>query len=150
MTNNTIIKTIFINASPDTVWDYLTDKDKLATWFHPAEANLETGKPFSLVSKSDEGTSEKICWGNVLKMDRPKTLVYTFTIKPLGGAETTVTWTLEATHGGTRLLLEHSGIDKAAGEAALGLLMALDSGWDKHFAALREAATSASTSGICA
>jgi hypothetical protein len=28
------------------------------------------------------------------------------------------------------------------GEAALGLLMALDAGWDKHFAALREAAKS--------
>lgn len=148
MTDNTMIKTIFIAASPDIVWEYLTDKDKLAIWFHPAEADFEAGKPYALVSKNDDGTSEKICWGDVLKMDRPKTLVYTFTIKPLGGAETTVTWTLEATYGGTRLLLEHSGIDKAAGEAALGLLMALDAGWDKHFAALREAAVSTSAEKI--
>ena len=49
---------------------------------------------------------------------------------------TTVTWTLKEAHGGTMLTLQHEGIG-AAGEAALGLLMALDSGWDCHLLELR-------------
>ncbi|MCP5037388.1 MAG: SRPBCC domain-containing protein, partial [Rhodobacteraceae bacterium] len=41
--------------------------------------------------------------------------------------------------GGTKLSLLHEGISAAAGEAAMGLLMALDAGWDKHLASLRSA-----------
>ena len=72
-------------------------------------------------------------------MEPPSLLVYSFTIKPLGGAMTTVSWLLEEAHGGTRLTLKHEGIAEAAGESALGLLMALDAGWDKHLGSLREA-----------
>ena len=70
-------------------------------------------------------------------MEPPSVLVYTFTIKPLNGVMTTVTWTLEEIYGGTKLTLEHEGLD-AAGSAALGLLAALDAGWDRHLGGLRE------------
>ena len=70
-------------------------------------------------------------------MDKPGTLVYSFTIGPLNGAMTTVTWKLEEIQDGTRLTLQHEGISEAAGEAAIGLLMALDKGWDKHLGSLR-------------
>ncbi len=138
--SDTIIKTAYFAASRDTVWSFLTDKDKLAQWFHGAESNLEEGQEYALMAKGEAGPDIKQCWGKVLKMDRPATLVYSFTIKPLGGAMTTVTWTLEEAFGGTKLTLKHEGIAAAAGEAALGLLMALDAGWDKHLARLREAA----------
>lgn len=138
MSNTTITKTCFFAASRETVWSFLTEKDKLAQWFHPATANLAEGEDYALVRKNDAGEQEKICWGNVLKMDKPNTLVYTFTVGPLDSAMTTVTWTLEEITDGTRLTLKHEGISKAAGDAALGLLMGLDNGWDKHLGTLRE------------
>lgn len=136
MTTTTINKSIFIAASRETVWDYLTDKDKLGEWFHPAESNLVEGKPYALLEDVADSSS-KMCWGEVLSAKEPSFLSYTFTIKPLGGAMTTVNWTLEEASGGTRITLSHEGVGEAAGEAALGLLMALDAGWDKHLSALR-------------
>lgn len=139
MTNEIINKSVFFAASRETVWAFLTEKDKLAQWFHPAVSDLVENEDYALIHKEDDGSVTKQCWGTVLEMDKPSRLVYTFTIKPLGGAMTTVTWTLEEAHGGTKLSLEHEGIGAAAGEAAMGLLMALDAGWDKHFASLRSA-----------
>lgn len=137
--SDTITKTIFFAATRDTVWSFLTDKDKLAQWFHRAESNLEAGREYALLGTAADGSEVRQCWGTVLEMERPTTLVYSFTVKPLGGAMTTVTWTLEEAQGGTRLTLKHEGIAAAAGEAALGLLQALDAGWDEHLGRLREA-----------
>lgn len=131
---DTITKTIFINATPEVVWEYLTKKDKLALWFHPAEADLQLDADYALIG-SDSG--DKLCWGRVLEMQPPEHMLWSFTVQPLNGAFTTVQWSLQAAAGGTRITLVHSGVGKAAGEAALGLLMALDKGWDEHFAALR-------------
>ena len=136
MTTTTIEKSIFLAASRETVWDYLTDKDKLSEWFHPAADHLVEGKPYELLQDANNPES-KICWGDVLSAKKPSSLIYTFTVKPLGGAMTTVTWTLEEAAGGTRVSLKHEGVAEAAGEAALGLLLALDKGWDKHFDKLR-------------
>ena len=137
MSDATITKTIFFAASRETVWSFLTDKDKLAQWFHPADADLVEGQDYALVGKAEDGSTVKQCWGNVVQMDPPTSLVYSFTIKPLGGAMTTVSWLLEDAHGGTQLTLKHEGIGAAAGDSALGLLMALDAGWDKHLGSLR-------------
>lgn len=139
MSTTTIHKTIFLNAPRETVWAYLTDKDKLGEWFHPAESDLVEGKPYIL--SSDPADSEsKICWGDVLNAKKPSFLSYTFTVKPMDGAMTTVNWTLDDVAGGTRVTLVHKGIEEAMGDSALGLLMALDKGWDEHFAKLRSKA----------
>ncbi len=140
MSTTTINKSIFLAASRETVWEYLTNKDKLGEWFHPAAANLEEGKPFELLGDASDANS-KMCWGDVLSAKKPASLSYTFTIKPLGTATTTVTWTLEEAVGGTKVTLVHEGISEASGDAALGLIMALDNGWDKHFGKLREILT---------
>jgi len=137
MSATTITKSIFLAAPREKVWDYLTDKNKLGEWFHAAAENLEAGKPYALLSDASDPES-KICWGDVLSAEKPSSLVYTFTIKPLGGATTTVSWALEDVAGGTKVSLSHEGIGEAAGDAAMGLLMALDKGWDEHFAKLRE------------
>jgi len=138
MSTTTINKSIFLAAPRETVWEYLTDKDKLGQWFHPAAENLTEGKPYALL-KDAADTSSKMCWGDVLSAKKPSSLSYTFTIGgPMGDNMTTVNWTLEDAAGGTRVTLEHEGIGEAAGDAALGLIMALDAGWDKHFDKLRE------------
>ena len=138
----TIQKSLILNTDQQTVWDFLTKKDKLALWFHPAKADLVEGEEFALVGKNDAGEMTNICWGSVLEMQVPTLLRYTFTIKPLGGSLTTVTWTLEDLGGATRLSLKHEGIEAAAGESYMNLLLALDNGWDKHLASMRDNATS--------
>jgi len=141
MTNSLINKSIFLAASRETVWSYLTEEEKLALWFHPADADLVKGRDYALIQQADDGTETKICWGDVLSMQKPSSLVYTFTVKPLNGAMTTVSWTLEEIHGGTKLSLKHEGIGEAAKDVAFGPLMALDKGWDEHLAKLRSTAT---------
>lgn len=137
MTNSTLIKTAVFAASRETVWAFLTEKDKLAEWFHPAVADLVEGGEFALTDENYSGTSDKICWGTVLEAERPSRLKYSFTVKPLGGAMTTVTWILEDIHGGTKLTLEHEGFD-VAGDGAFSLMTSVDVGWDKHIGKLRE------------
>ncbi len=143
---DTITKTIFLAAPPQAVWQYLTEKNKLKTWFHPAESDLAVGKDYALI-REDQPGSERLCWGKVLSMTPPHSMVWTFTVAPLNGAMTTVTWTLEAIDDGTRLTLVHEGVSDAMGDTALGLIFALDPGWDEHFGrlrlSLRETATTA-------
>jgi len=107
MPDAVITKTMFFAAPRETVWAYLVDKEKLGEWFYPAKADLADGEDFALFSKDDDDT--KLCWGTVQHMTPPSRLVYSFTIKPLGGVITTVTWTLAEVHGGTMLTMEHEG-----------------------------------------
>ena len=79
-------------------------------------------------------------------MTPPTNMVWTFTVGPLNGVMTTVTWTLEAYDNGTRLTLVHEGLADAMGDNALGLIFALDPGWDEHLGKLRIAARDAATS----
>jgi len=137
MSNTTLTKTFIFAAARETVWSFLTEKDKLEKWFHPATEDLEDGKDYALVKKYDDGAVVKQCWGTVLHMDKPNKLVYSFTVDMLEGALTTVTWNLDEIPGGTRLTLKHEGIEEAAGEAAIGLLLGLDKGWDEHVDSLR-------------
>ena len=80
MSNTTLSKTTLFDAPPETVWSFLTEKDKLAQWFHPATADLVEGEDYALVSEDENGKQTKLCWGTVLKMDKPNTLIYSFTI----------------------------------------------------------------------
>jgi uncharacterized protein YndB with AHSA1/START domain len=140
MSDSTIVKTIFIAADAATVWDYLTDKDKLGEWFYSAASNLRVGEDYRLFGTDDDGSESDRCWGTVRDAQPGEKLVYTFTFGPFGGATTTVTWLLNEVHGGTRLTLQHEGSAEAAGDAALMILGKLDSGWDRHLGLLREAA----------
>jgi len=141
MKTTTIMKTVFFNASRETIWSYLTDKDKIGEWYHPAESDLTEGEDYVLFAVTDDGERKRQIWGRVVEMDRPRKLVTTFIIDPFQGNETTITWILDEAAGGTRLLLTHEGIAEATGEAAMHLLTALDIGWDKHLSDLRNVIT---------
>lgn len=138
MTDTTLTKTIYLPTTPEVVWSYLTEKEKLGQWFHPSNVNLSEGNDYELLQQQKDGSEQKVCWGTVVAMDKPRSMEWTFTVTPLGGAMTKISWVLEASAGGTRLTLKHEGIGDAAGEAALGLLQALDAGWDEHFATMRK------------
>ena len=143
MTTSSLTKTIMIDAAPETVWAFLTDKDRLGEWYHPAAADLSTDYDYALREKGKDPSSDPTIWGQVIEMDPPRRLVTTFCIAPFGDRETTLTWTLDPVAGGTRVHLVHEGIAEAAGDAPLPLLMALDAGWDEHFASLRAAGKAA-------
>lgn len=128
---DSIVKTLFINAPRETVWEYLVDKDKLGQWFHAGQQTLENGKSYNLLNEA----GDVLLGGDVLEMDPPARLVYTFTHEWLGGKITTVTWELSEAYGGTRVLLTHSGFNEAADP--MGMLLSHDGGWEEHFARLR-------------
>lgn len=136
MGNVTITKTAFFMAPREIVWQFLTEKDKLGKWFHPADSDLTEGKDYSLISIADDGARMKICWGTVLEMSPPEKLVWTFTVNALDGVMTNVSWSLEELNGGTKLTLVHSGLDETG--KGLELITMLDAGWDSHLGKLRE------------
>lgn len=142
MSNSHIIKTIFIKAPKETVWAFLTEKDKLALWFQKAKGDLQPDSEYGLLAPNSDPDDDPQCWGRVLEMDAPNRLVYTFTHPWLKGSETTVTWELNDALGGTRLKLTHEGFEKAPVDV-LEQLCDHDKGWDEHFARLREVAASA-------
>lgn len=137
MTDATLTKTIVINAPTHTVWDMLTKREKIATWFHPSKADLQADEVFELYGHDDPEQENRICWGKVLTMEPHHTLVYEFTIRPMNGVMTKVAWHLGEVMGGTRLTMVHTGLDQL-GEEGFGLFSALDQGWDKHLTSLRE------------
>lgn len=128
---STLQKTIYLKATKETVWDYLTDPDKLAIWFHAPKSPLFKG-PYAMFGTE---SGDKLMWGEVITSDPYNTLAYTFTITPMGESVSTVTWTLSDVPGGTKLALLHEGLP--TGEEAFGLTLALDKGWDDHLARLR-------------
>ena len=138
MTARILEKSLLINASPETVWSFLVDKDKLAIWYHAAENDLADGAEYTLVGEDDHGNPKRQVWGRVLDWDEPSKLVTTFNVEPFTGAETVVTWVLQPTSDGTRLTLRHEGIAEASGDAAMQMLKALDTGWDEHLGRLQE------------
>lgn len=131
MSDTTLRKSIYLKATPEQVWEYLTDPDKLAIWFHKPKTPLTKGEYAMYGTES----GDKLMWGDVLISEPFTKLEYTFTITPMGDATSTVTWTLDEVAGGTRLGLVHAGLP--VGEEAFGLTLALDKGWDEHLGRMR-------------
>lgn len=137
MQNGTLVKTIFLKATPESVWAYLTEADKLGEWFHKAKETLTEGNEYALLSDSDDNCS--VCWGKVLEAKPHSKLVYSFTHDYLGSHKTTVTWELSAQCDGTQLVMTHTGLETSA--KPLDMLTSHDKGWDDHFIKLREKAS---------
>ncbi len=133
MTDRVLNKSIYLKASKADVWDYLTQPDKLAKWFHPPKTPLQEGEKLEMFGAE---SGDLLIWGKVIKADPPDYLEYTFTVGPMGEATSTVKWHLSEVAGGTRLTLEHSGLPAAA--EAFDLTLALDKGWEDHMARMRE------------
>lgn len=134
MSDDRMTKTIFLDASRETVWSFLTEADKLALWFHRAASDLAEGSDYQLLG--EDGAPQ--CWGRVHAMHRPERLAYSFTFGPANGTMTEVTWQLDEVAGGTRLTMHHDGIGSIEG-SPLGLFTALDAGWDAHLGQMRAA-----------
>ncbi len=62
MTDTILQKSIYLRATPNQVWAYLTDPAKLAIWFHKPERTLVEGDYEMFGTES----GDKLMWGKVL------------------------------------------------------------------------------------
>lgn len=103
MTSNSQLRTIhvdqFLARPPAVVWRSLTEPELLARWWASGDVAPVVGHRFTL----DMGR-----WGpvpcTVTEVEPTSRLAYTF-------GDWTLTWRLAAEGAGTRLFLEHSGLD---------------------------------------
>lgn len=132
MSDLTLNKSIYLKVAPSVVWEYLTEPDKLAQWFHAPKETLKEGAALKMFGTE---SGDLLIWGEVKVAHPPEYLEYTFTVKPMGDAVSLVKWTLTPVAGGTRLALEHSGLPQHV--ETFDLLLALDKGWDDHISRMR-------------
>ena len=127
-------------ASPETLWDYLTRADLRQQWFMGG-TDAHPGSEFELLVDHDQLSSESVPYPEsyksirgrvfherVLKFERPRLLVTTFQ----GGENGIVTYELTPVGDKTRLVLTHSEIRSASGFQDFG------GGWTSHLAVLDE------------
>ncbi|OWY70202.1 hypothetical protein B7486_15475 [cyanobacterium TDX16] len=112
---------------PERVWLALTDSAQLAAWLMPNDFEPRLGHRFRFSSKPMPGWRGFVeC--EVIEIEAPRRLAYTW----LGDADwkepTVVRWTLEPTAAGTRLVLEHTNLQEPWGPELQAML---SQGWKK-------------------
>lgn len=93
---------------PERVWQALTDPKALAQWLLPTTFQPKLGHRFRFTRVAENGKRQKVrC--QIVELDAPRHLAYTWQAEG-EDAPALVTWTLEAIAEGTRLRLEHTGL----------------------------------------
>ena len=131
-------KELAIDASPETVWEFLVEPEKAMRWMGTdARLDARPGGEY-YVNVIDNHVAR----GEFVEVDRPRRLVYTFGWEPEEGnpgavppGSTTIEIELEPDGGGTLLRFRHSGFENAE-PAAMHR-----HGWDHYLARLAVAAS---------
>lgn len=98
-----------LNASPQKVWEAITDRDKMKQWyFDIAEFRPEVGFEFTFNGGSEKKTYVHLC--KVTKVEPGKTLQYSWRYQDYPG-NSFVTFELFAEGSATRLKLTHEGLE---------------------------------------
>jgi uncharacterized protein YndB with AHSA1/START domain len=113
--------------SPEQVWAALTDSQALKQWLMDNDFKPVKGHKFQFRAKPNKHWNGVVD-GEVLEISQHRKLVYSW-VGDAGRTSTTVSWSLEAAEGGTRVYLEHSGF-KGIGGFILSKLI-LGPGWKK-------------------
>jgi uncharacterized protein YndB with AHSA1/START domain len=131
----TVRATVEIAAAPDAVFKALTDPAELARWWgspdlyqtHDWKVDLRPGGKWSCKARSAQGAGE--VRGEVLAVEPPRLLEYTWEPSWEQYQQSIVRYTLEKVPGGTRLSLFHRGLasDASARDHAEGWTRVL--GW---------------------
>jgi uncharacterized protein YndB with AHSA1/START domain len=128
-TGRAIEKQLFIRATPERVWQALTEKAELEQWFL-TEANVDVQPGGALRFAWQHDTTQ----GQFLEVDPPRRLVFSWGERDGLGA-TMVTIDLIPERDGTRLRLVHSGF--GTGPAWDETFTGTDGGWSIELENLR-------------
>jgi uncharacterized protein YndB with AHSA1/START domain len=125
-----------IAASPDKVWQAMTDPELTRQYFYGTDILSDWTVGARWTSESEGQVSLE---GEIVEIDPPRRLVQTFHVSdddPANlDAPSTVTWELSATVGGTHLRLVHDG----QGQATMDYT---DGGWEYILEGLKSVAES--------
>ena len=109
------------------VWQVLTDPEYVSRWTttgrggRPEDFAPEVGRRFRLVGRPTIGWAGVVCC-EVLAVEAPHLLQYTWRGDEDGGAVSDVTYRLETIAGGTRFTWDHTGFTGVGGFAMSRLL----------------------------
>ncbi|HEX8036516.1 MAG TPA: SRPBCC domain-containing protein [Ktedonobacterales bacterium] len=119
-----IEKDMFIKATPERVFQALTEKAELERWFvQTAEIDLRVGGAIRL-----EWAPGMFETGTIIALEPPHRLSYTW--EAFEPSPTTVTFELTAKNDGTRLHLSHTGVGE--GEDWDAYYSSVNPGWNMH------------------
>ena len=107
-------------ASPETLWQAITDRTHLRRWFIEPRGDLRFGGTFAL-----EGHAH----GRILRCDPPRMLRVTWVYGPRHADELEVRLT-KADGGGTVVELEHASIADTAPDGVTDALLGVGVGWE--------------------
>ena len=126
-----IRKEVFFPHPQEDVWAALTDPHALAEWLMPNNFEPVVGRKFRFHVDRMPGPYSGGSECEVLEVDPPRRLAYRWAClrkdQTKSPPPTTVTWTLTPESGGTRLVLEHSGLE----HESLWLRFSMNMGWGR-------------------
>ncbi len=128
----TYVYVTYVKASPEQVWEALTDADLTARyWGHRNESDWQEGSTWAHVRTDGSGVADVT--GTVLEVHPPERLVMTFpgSDEQRNGTPSRVTFTIEPHQDIVRLTVRHEDIPTAAD------LEALSAGWPAVMANLK-------------
>jgi uncharacterized protein YndB with AHSA1/START domain len=100
---------------PSAVWIALTDPRAIAEWLMPNNFRAEIGAEFRMEVDPAPFCGDGVTLCKVLELEPERRLVYSWRTPETPGkkpcATTQVAWTLSPERGGTRLVLEHFGVE---------------------------------------
>jgi uncharacterized protein YndB with AHSA1/START domain len=132
-TETSVERELVIDASPETVWKFLIEADKLDRWFgNQAWLDPRPGGQYRV-----DVIDGHIAAGEFVELDPPRRLVHTFGWEPKDGQEnpvppgaSTIEIELEPSGAGTLLKFRHYGLPGAEAAASHA------HGWDHYLARL--------------
>jgi uncharacterized protein YndB with AHSA1/START domain len=136
-TKTTQMYRVFIKASPEAIWDAITNPEWSVRYGYGARNEYELQPGGSYIGRSSPelravGMPEVVVDGEVIEADPPRRLVHTWRGVGAPGAPTTVACDLLEIAGGTRVRLRHWGFASREACAGFGL------GWQTSLERLAE------------
>ena len=123
--NDVITKEALFSHPIDKVWNAISKAEEISKWFIKAKFKAEKGYNYTFEASEEKGC---ITINGVIKEANPYVLVYSWIVENTN-VETIVSWSLEQTPEGTKLILKHSGISNYTGETAIKMFESFSGGW---------------------